>query len=387
MKGKSFNQYQIQERGIISSTQLALAFITVVIVTADVFLPAFVAQESGRDSWIAVIIGSATSLIITSIFLTLALRYPEKTIVQYSVDILGKPLGKVIGLVYIYYFTLSAWSITRELGEIFVISFNPDSPIIAYSIIVIAVAAYAVWGGVEVIARLTELLLPLGLGILVLIAFVNIPLIDLKNYLPIMNNGIGPVLRGGFLIQSWIGHTIVLLQVIPFVEDKHKIRKKTALGILALCFALEIGVLTIAVFGEFTAKLYFPALEFVRIARLGSYIENLDVIIMVVWIAGIFLKIAWFYYASVLSIAQFCGLKSYRQLVVPIGVLIICFSIVYAKNIMEVVNGTHYLLPLFNTSLSVIIPVILLIVSFIRHGRSKKDKLKPSSSPRKEASA
>ncbi len=42
---------------------------------------------------------------------------------------------------------------SRELGEIFVIAFNPVSPLVVYIIVALTVAAYAVSEGLEVIAR------------------------------------------------------------------------------------------------------------------------------------------------------------------------------------------------------------------------------------------
>lgn len=46
------------------------------------FLP-FVIQESKEDSWIAVIVGTIGALIIINVFITLGLKYPNKTLAQY----------------------------------------------------------------------------------------------------------------------------------------------------------------------------------------------------------------------------------------------------------------------------------------------------------------
>ncbi|MGE5629497.1 MAG: GerAB/ArcD/ProY family transporter, partial [Caulobacteraceae bacterium] len=89
---------QTPEKGRISALQFALLNTTLIIATADVFLPAFVAQEAKQDSWIAVIIGTVTAGVIINILITLGLKYPDKTLTEYSCDILGKPLGRVIGM-------------------------------------------------------------------------------------------------------------------------------------------------------------------------------------------------------------------------------------------------------------------------------------------------
>jgi len=72
------------EKGKISAFQLSLLSITAVIATADVFLPSYVAQEAQQDSWISVILGTASSMLIVMMFLALGLSFPDKTIIQYS---------------------------------------------------------------------------------------------------------------------------------------------------------------------------------------------------------------------------------------------------------------------------------------------------------------
>ena len=366
MNNSNFNPYEAKDKGRISIIQFVFLAVTLVIATADVFLPAFVAQEAKQDSWISVILGTITSLVFVNMFITLGLKYPEKTLIQYSCDILGKPLGKLVGLLYIYYFLFIAWMVSRELGEIFVTAFNPSAPVLVFSITVIIVAAYAILSGLEVIARVNEILIPSGIGVLMFIALINVPNMDFKNFLPIMYNGFYPAVKGAILIQAWQLETVILLQFVPFIKDKDKIRKGVSASIIILGLSLGVGVLTIATFGSLTGKLLFPALEYVRIASLGTYIQNLDISIMIVWIAGIFIKIAISYYAAVLSISQYLGLKSYKQVIIPVGVLIICFSMATTKMLVDFIHSLHYIFPFLSFTMGAVIPGILLLVSVVK---------------------
>ncbi len=78
----------------ISVLQFSFLIITVILATADVFFPALAPQQAGRDSWFSVIIGTIISIIIVNIFISLALKYPDKTFVEYSCDILRKTSWK-----------------------------------------------------------------------------------------------------------------------------------------------------------------------------------------------------------------------------------------------------------------------------------------------------
>ena len=70
----------IKEADKISPYQLLLLLITMIISTADIFLPKFVAEEAMRDSWLSVIIGTIFSIIVANIFISLGKRFPNKTL-------------------------------------------------------------------------------------------------------------------------------------------------------------------------------------------------------------------------------------------------------------------------------------------------------------------
>lgn len=373
------NALQMQGKIRITALQLAFLNITTIISTSDVFLPAFVAQEAKQDSWISVLIGTVTSLIVTNIILALGLKHSKKTIIQYSCDILGKPLGKLVGLSYVLFYLYLCYSVTGELGEIFVISFNPGSPIAVYSIFTIIVAAYAVTKGLEVIARINYLLLPFGIAILGLVAMLNIPKMHMENFLPILYEGIYPSIKGSFLIQSWLFEVLLIFQLIPFVKDKDKIKKYINVSVIFLGISLMFGVLTIAVLGSLTERYMFPALQYVRYASVGHYIQNLDISIMVLWVSGIFIKIAITYYCTLLSITQFFGLESYKNLILPVGLLIIASSLNSTKTITDMVHSLHYIFPFHMFLMGFIIPFILLLVSVI------KDKIKAAVSANQQS--
>jgi spore germination protein KB len=351
------------EKGKISAFQLSLLSITAVIATADVFLPSYVAQEAQQDSWISVILGTASSMLIVMMFLALGLSFPDKTIIQYSCDILGKPLGKLVGFIYLYYLVDIGSAVARE---IFVTAFNPESPLIIYPLITLLVASYAVTKGLEVIARVNEFILPAGIGILAFLAIVNIHESDVRNFLPIMTNGILPPVKGGILIQSWLLEIVIILQLVPYVRDKKNIKKYTAISVGILGLSMALGVLIFAVFGRMTGRLLFPALEYARFANIGEYVKNLDITIMAVWITGMFIKAAIIYYAIVLGLSQLCGLKTYKTMILPVGLVLLSISMATSERIVSLYNFLHRIMPFYSFFVAFAIPALLLAVAKIR---------------------
>lgn len=356
----------MQEKGKISVLQLAFLVVTIVISTADILLPSFVAREAKQDSWIAVIIATLSSVILINIILFLAARYPDKTLIQYACDILGSPLGKAVGISYILFFLITSSGVLSQIQELFVISFNPAAPVIVFGLVILLTAAYAVSKGLEVIARINQLLLPVGILILFFIAVINIKNMDFKNFLPILHKGFYPSFKGAFLVQAWMLESVVVLHFWPYVSRKRKARKSITLALLALGISLETGVLTIAVFGPLTEKFVFPALEYVRSASLGPHMENLDITIMMVWIGGIFIKITVFYYLIVLGIAQSFNFNSYKFLIAPVGILLITLTMTIAKPMPRLLHYLHYAKPFQSLIMGFVVPFLLLVISIIR---------------------
>ncbi len=358
----------LQEKGRISALQLGFLIVTFVIATSDVFLPGFVYEEAAQDSWLSVLIGTAASILLVLVFLQLGLDHPDRTFIQYTCDILGKPLGKAAGLFYVYFFINLCEAVTRELSEILVIAFNPVAPIFVYNLVTLLVAAYAVSRGLEVIARVNQILLPAGITILVLITFVNLPNMDLVNYMPVLAAGLAPPLRGSVLIQAWILESFFILQLIPYVKEKNKIRKYTIFSILIIGMGLMLGITIIAVFGPLTGKLLFPALEFVRFAKIGKYLQNLDITIMGVWLTGIFVKVTVALYISLQSLVQVFEIKGSNHLIIPMVILVLALSSAPAR-VVEIYHFAHYILPFYTFFAAFIIPSLILLVSKLRKNR------------------
>jgi len=373
---KSFNTFIPQEKGQISVFQLSLLVITVVASTIDIFFPSLIAQNAGPDSWISVIIATLATLISIYIFLVLSLRYPNKTLIQYSCDILGKPLGKILGFIYIFNFLQVAIAINKDFSELYVTAFNEYAPPLLYHIFMTLIAAYAVLLGIEVIARNNTILGAIGIGVLALVVSFNLPDLTLEYFKPILYNGIKPVLRGSVIIHGIMLDIIVALQFIPFVraQEKSKIKGYVLVTTLVLGISLELGVLAIGLFGPLTKLLVFPALEYTQLARLGAYLTNLEILIAGVWIGGIFIKLAIYYYVCVLGIAQLFSVNSYKPMIVPVGIFIITFATVAREPIGKFFYILHYIDPVAGIIYGLIIPSVLLVVSFIKGKNKKKSK-------------
>ena len=82
------------------------------------------------DVWLSVILGGILAMVSGVIMVKLSQQFPEKTFYQYSQDIVGKWIGRLLSFLIIGYFlTTSAFQI-RSMAE--VISFCSKEPHMGY---------------------------------------------------------------------------------------------------------------------------------------------------------------------------------------------------------------------------------------------------------------
>lgn len=236
------------------------------------------------------------------------------------------------------------------------------------ALIVVWLAAYAVRNGLEVIGRLNELLFPLLLVSYLAIIVIVANEIQLANLLPILENGIKPVLRGSLPHSAWRGEIVLMLMMLPNLNQPAEARKASIYTVIILGAVLALDTIaTVGVFGaELTSHLTFPYFTLAHYGRIAMILERMEALVILVWVAGVMTKIALFYYCSVLACAQWFNLQNYKPLVTPVGVILIAWSLVIYENSRELVDLISKTFPIYAFAFELLIPALLLAVAAVR---------------------
>lgn len=364
-----------KEKVQISPTQLTFLFIIIVISTADIFIPSFVAQEARQDCWISAILSTLAIMPVMFIYIMLYKNHSGKSLIEMCTEIAGKFAGKIIAFMYVFYFIFIAFSATQGLAAILNITFLQLTPPWVIVVISVAVSLYAVSQDLEVIARVSEILLPAGIGALVFLLLLNINEYDFNFFRPVLAEGIVQPVRGSIIILGTYCENVVILQIIKFISNTEKINRVIFTGMLVTGAGILAGTLIYAIFGPLTGILLLPSLEFARFSSIGKYIQNLDIIILAIWITGIYIKIIIFYYSGAFAMSQLFGLKNYKAIILPLGILLSTLVICNTRDEPEELFFMHYIYPFYTITMAIVIPGILLIISTIKK-RIKGEKQK-----------
>ncbi|AGL00894.1 GerAB/ArcD/ProY family transporter [Desulfoscipio gibsoniae] len=355
------------EGGKISSGQAVFLNITMIIATAMLAVPAIAAVHARQDAWLSMLLATLLALPIAWVTASLGTLFPGKTLVEYTEDILGKWPGKLLGLLYLLWFIHICSIMIREYGNFLIDVFMPETPLIVINILGAALAAYTVKNGLEVLARVNQIFLPIILISVILIFLLALPEMKLERFLPVFEAETVKIFKGAIVPWGWMGEIITFAMLIPFLAQPGQTRHTAVITIplVGLFFTL-LAVASVAVFGPVFSNMNFPVLNAARVINIANFIDRPEPIIMAIWIIGGLLKISIFYYVSVLGFAQWLNLKDYRPLVLPVGVILIALSIAVAENMLELTHFLGNVSPYELLTFELVIPLTLLLIALVR---------------------
>ncbi|WP_416825423.1 GerAB/ArcD/ProY family transporter [Ectobacillus polymachus] len=355
------------EKGRITAIQMSIIMYPSILATAILTVPSISATYAKQDLWISPIWDCPIGLLLVFILLQLHKLYPGENIIQYSEHILGRFIGKFLGIIYLLSFLFNSGIVLREYGEFIVSTVLPKTPIIVIIASMTLISAFAIFGGLEVLARAALVFLPVFALPLLLVTVMLLPDMEPQNILPIMGNGILPSLQGAFFLMLWFSDFLYLSFLLPFLKDKGKEWKWSSISVIAITLTMAItNLTTVFVLGDITQDKLYPVMKAVKYISLVHFFEHVEAISVAVWITGVFVKFSLLYYALVLGTAQVLNVSDYKLFVLPLGFLQVLFSIWIAPSYQEIAHFFSTAGSFFVPFLEMIIPLFLLFVGLIR---------------------
>lgn len=356
------------EKGKISAWQLGMLMYLMVGATSTLIVPAITAKQAERDMWLSPIWGSLSGFIIVILTWILHKMYPNESIIQLGEKIIGRFLGKIASLFVLFFLLHGTGLILREYGDFVIGAFLSRTPLIAITMSLTLVCAFAVRSGIEVLARCTQIFLPFIALIFVCIVLMLIPDMDARKMLPVMENGLVPSLKGSVVPHTWFIEFFFITFLYPAVNENARGLKAGLLSVLSMTIIMvTTNLASLFVFGGITGNLSFPVYYAASYISFGNFIEHLDAIVMVTWILGGFVQIALWYYCLVLGTAQWLNLSNYRFLVFPAVLICSVFSVWVSPGIQDLIHFFSTTAPFYSFTILFLYPLALLLIAWLRN--------------------
>ena len=334
-----------------------------------------------KDAWIAVAFAMMITVPVYFIYGRIISLFPAQGLYEIITTVFGNIAGSIIVLLFAgFSFYLGALVVRNFTEFIKIVTFH-DTPqyVVGYCITVLSI--WAAKSGIEVIGRWTAVMLPIMLSAIAVVTFLFIPIVDLQNIKPILYNGVKPVLNTAFSTFSFpFGETIVLLFMFGSLKKGNSPYK-------VLLWSLLIGggslllvtVRSLLALGEAnTSILYFASYASVRLINIGDFLERIEISVAIIFVLSGFVKVSICLLAACKGVAKVLNFPQYRQIVAPIGLVMLMISIIAFSNSTEMFEWAEKYFRYYAVPYEVIFPLIIWIGAEIKArklGNSVKAKV------------
>ncbi|MFC0474069.1 GerAB/ArcD/ProY family transporter [Robertmurraya beringensis] len=209
------------------------------------------AREVGGDIWISTLIATIQGGVIMFLVILVIRRMLEGDLIDQAARLLGKWFGKFVALITFLFFLAAYGPVMSTFVFHLKDYFLPEAPILLFIIAASLLGTYAIYFGVEVIARMALIGVFSIIALNILLMFGSLSEFDIRELRPTFQMGfLRTVWASRHHNTDWAMATIMAGIILPMVADKKTWGKMGFAGIgygmvfIIMWPILEAGVLS-----------------------------------------------------------------------------------------------------------------------------------------------
>lgn len=335
------------------------------------------ARAIGGDTWISMSFGFIEGALLIIVMAYLGSKFPEKTIIQYSKELWGKPVSKILGIVLAIFF-ITAYGVSANILIIHATEyFMPDTPVIVLCLVYTMICMYAIYLGIEVVARFAFFGMASIVAMDILMIMGTVDEFHLVNLLPLMTRGFSVDVISSVYI---FGDIALAILAVGFLYPMLDSRKKS----ISLSFwAVIIGGILVVIWPVFEtgvmgthvmARYVICCMEQIRAAELTKYFPRFELAMIILFTAGCIVQSSIMFYCAKIAIRQVTGIKKEVYVIIPLFILLVWITYFLGADNNYYSNFLAFPWAQISTALSVGIPSFLLLTVLVR-GKMKNKKV------------
>lgn len=330
------------------------------------------ASNAGRDAWLSTLISTGIGIFIVFIYTLLMKLQPGLTLVEWYPAQLGRWLGIPIAWLYPVQILYNSGRTIGDVKDLIITTILPGTPEwIVLGLFMIAIA-YGLFSGIEVLARLAEVILP----VILILFFIEIVLIFgshitlIERLQPVVGEGWGRVWKAVWplgIMQSF-GEMIAFAMIWPLTKQPERIKKTTLFAtMLSGMIISAFDAIAVMVFGEGTFSTgSYPLFRLAKVISIADFLENLDALGILYFISTAFFKAALQMYTAIRGIQLLMYIKNANLLICLSAVVVLYLGLNISKSSSEHMYSVFKVFPVDGVVLELVLPSLLLIVIGLR---------------------
>ncbi|OEF99444.1 hypothetical protein BHF71_09030 [Vulcanibacillus modesticaldus] len=352
----------------ISNLQLGLLIIGFLLGTSIIMGGA---PSTKRDSWIALIIGGTSGSFLLLFYYYFYQQFPKLNLFQYQRKILGPILGRLVNILYLWFFIHLASNTLAYFGGLMSsLYYQRTEPFILILFLMLTII-YATNLGIEVVARAGLIMIPVIPTLLLLVYVLLWKEYNFEFLLPIAENGIKPILNGALTILAFpYGELIAFCVIFPHL-NKTKSSKKVVFisSLFVVIFGIILVIFDTAILNDAREMSLYPLNDVVRLINVLGFFERIDASVMLIWVISVFAKLSILAYSAIIGFADLFNQIDYRPFVIPTSAIILALSLFIFDDIIQMRDFAFKTWPYYALIFELLIPVLLFLIYLSIHRR------------------
>lgn len=348
-------------------------------------LPRWLIERAGTGAVLAMVLGSVAAVALAFCWAWVLERYPT---VGPNATTVTVGVGSVARFAFIAalvgFFAVTGAMVAREFGEVIVTAVLTNTPLEVTVLLLLGLSAYMLRQPIQGQVRVFEILLPLMIIPVFLIAAFALQNGRMLNLLPVLGNNPSGLWPASLMaLGSFEGMMVFALVVTIPSTPKDLIRPLVGAILLAASVHITVVLVTLAVFGPAgTRHLLWPTLELARITSLpGNVLERVEALFLAVWVAAVFTTLAGALLVVAIAIARVLRLSDHK-IVVP-WLVPVLYVIAMLPRDIQMLYGFILLWVKVGLVLLFVLPALMWVVSLaspLRRDKARPDQPSPEDS-------
>lgn len=308
----------------ISSFQMSILFFVFMTGSSIIFVPGGLIGKAEAGAWISLLLSGTIGFAILIMLLYLNFRFSGLDYIDYSRKLIGSFLTIIFGFLTITFLLQMQAAIVIDVGLFMIGAMMRETPIYAFTILIFLIAALTARAGIEVMARMFTLIMPLTTFFVVIVLVLVLPEYRPEQLLPVLPKGLLPVAAGTYYSFGFPFSEVFLFGMLLSYTGEDQSNKQLlkamslSLGasLLALC---TVTICALMVFGPVSAAGPFILFSIARLIEFQEIVQRIESIIGISLILGSYMKTTITLYVLSLFVAKLCGLKDNNTVIMPLA--------------------------------------------------------------------
>lgn len=336
-----------------------------------------VGSTVAQDSWITLLLGVMLSIPILLMYGRIISLNPGKDLYAILESRFGGVFGRVAGVIMTWYALHLCSLVLRNFSEFIELTTLLETPQLPILIVMtLTVCALSIQGG-KALGKWAVATLPIVVFIVVMTIVLSISIMNFEYILPLLEHPFGNFVSEAFSTFSFpFAETVLFLGIADCVRAEDHPARCYLFGLLISALILVVIVLrNLFILGPAVVTVeYFPSFAAARLISVGDFLSRIEGSISVNFMLAGIAKIALCLITASRGFAYLFGVKDWRSLVVPSGLLAIALAGILYGNIMEMFGFIKFY-PYYAIPFEIAIPALLWIVSETRARKERRAAL------------